>query len=120
MSSPNPYNSPISQSSTAPVEVMTGNYEVKQIDLLSAGIISAVLNGAVGLLGGAVLSLMTMVGIAGAPNGGGATILLFGGLAAFILIPVGNAIAGFLGGIIGALIYNLCANLVGGIKLTLK
>lgn len=120
MSSPNPYNSPIGQSAAEPIESLSGKYELTQIDLLSAGIMSAVLNGAIGLVGGAFFALMTMAGFAGAQNGGGITVLLFGGIAAFIFVPIGYAIVGFIGGIVGALIYNLCATLVGGIKITLK
>lgn len=35
----------------------------------------------------------------------------------FLLIPVVYALMGFIGGILGGFVYNLCANWVGGIEL---
>ncbi len=59
----------------------------------------------------------------GAASGGGEAALMLGGggvvagIAIMVGIPIMYAIFGFIGGVIGALVYNVFAGLVGGVEI---
>jgi len=94
---------------------------IKSIGPMSIGKVFALLQGVFGLVAGAFLALAGMLGaVAGGSDGPeGIVALLFGG-AAIIILPVLYAIIGFVGGAVGALIYNVIAGLVGGIEVVLE
>ncbi|MGQ0703883.1 MAG: hypothetical protein ACT4PM_12190 [Gemmatimonadales bacterium] len=83
---------------------------IKRFDAVSVGKVMGVCYLLIGLLAGLLIAAMgSMVG--------GATGLPFAGtgIAAIIIVPIVYGIIGFIGGIIGAFIYNLVAGWVGGV-----
>lgn len=94
---------------------------VKSVGVLSVGKVFAILQGVVGLIIGALVALAGTLGvIAATPDApSGFMPLLFGG-AALVIFPVAYAVVGFVGGVIGALIYNVVAGIVGGIELVVE
>lgn len=102
--------------------------ELKNINVLQAGFLLAILYGMGGLLIGLIYGLMFMVfgavgGVAGSssmsggPSGGQMVAVMGGlGLMMVILIPVFYGAIGFVSGIIGSALYNLAAKWVGGLK----
>jgi len=93
-------------------------YTIKSVSVISVAKIMGAIYGALGLL---FLPLMVVAGIAGSLAGGKAAALgVMGGLILAILFPIVYAIVGFVAGAIGALLYNLFANWVGGIELQLQ
>ena len=97
--------------------------ELKRIELLSAAKVSAVVSAIWGFIV-AILGLAfvapaatyyTQMAGTGVPTG-----MMMGlGIASIIVVPIVMAIMGFIGGAVGAFIYNLAAKYVGGIKLDL-
>ncbi|QDV83598.1 hypothetical protein [Stieleria sp.] len=115
MSTGNPYETPnVAQSVTSTRRTVT----VKRLDVMSCGIMLGVLYALIGLLVGGLFSLMALGGVAA--QGGDAMAGLIGGIGAIILMPLFYGVGGFIGGVIGALLYNLCATFVGGIKFDLE
>lgn len=83
--------------------------ELTYIGPLRAGIILAILQGALGLILMPFFFLTFILGSHGSPAAA------FGAVF-FIFVPVGYAIMGFLTGVIGAVVYNLIAKWVGGFE----
>jgi predicted lipid-binding transport protein (Tim44 family) len=79
--------------------------EVKSVDPMSYGKLAGVIGAVVGLLMGLLAGLFAMIA------GGG----IFG-LLPVIMFPLLYGIGGAIGAAIGALIYNISARSVGGIK----
>ena len=94
---------------------------LKSVGPLSVGKIFAILQGVAGLIGGIFFAIIGLLGLAAGTGDGpnGIMALLFGG-AAIIILPVLDALIGFIAGVIGALIYNVLAGLVGGIEMVLE
>lgn len=93
---------------------------LRRIEPMSLAKVYAVIYAVIGLLFGlpmACLSAMmgSMVGSSDYGDAGAA----FGGfgLASIIVIPLFAAVAGFIGGLVTAFIYNLVADRVGGVEL---
>jgi len=85
---------------------------------LRAGIVIGILYGLMALI---FLPFIVFAELFGASTGGtGGAFMLFGGIAFAIFIPVIYAIMGFIGGIIGAALYNLVANWTGGIEFEVR
>lgn len=92
--------------------------QIKKFEPLSVMKIAAVTYGAMGLLEGAVFSVIFAVAPMAAP--GNANMprwmgLMFGGLA-IVFFPILFALMGAIGGGLGAVIYNVSARYVGGIQ----
>ena len=88
---------------------------LKRIEPLSLGKLFGILYALMALIIGAFITVFSLVGIAVNSQAG-----LFGlifGIGAIILLPIFYGIAGFLIGLIGALLYNLVAKWTGGIEL---
>ncbi|MDP2933779.1 MAG: DUF3566 domain-containing protein [bacterium] len=83
---------------------------IKKIAPLQLGKILAVLYGLISIL----FVPFLIIGVIFEENSNPAKIIFF------IFIPILYIIGGFIVGIIGAAIYNLCAKFVGGIKITLE
>jgi len=117
MASGNPYESPTINTSSA----ATGSRRtvtIKRLDVMSCGVMLGVLCAVLGLFFGGVISLMAL---GGAVAGGGDMMAgLIGGVGAVVILPLMYGVMGFVGGIINAVLYNLCASLVGGIKFDLE
>jgi hypothetical protein len=96
---------------------------VKRIGPLSLAKVMGLVYAGLGLIVGAIMSLVAVLGAAVgfAHRGGGVPMLgvLFGA-GAVILLPIFYGLLGFVCGAIGAWIYNLAAGAVGGLELDLE
>ena len=96
---------------------------LKKVGVLSCGKVLGILYALLGLLIGAVVSLLSIVGAAiGSANGESAEAflgLLFG-VAAIVAMPLLYGGMGFIGGLITAALYNLVAGFVGGLEVELE
>lgn len=97
---------------------------IKKIDPLSAGKITGIVAAAVGLVAGALFFLFSLLaslagGMAAAANHGsalfGATFGVVGGLFMLILMPIFYGLAGFVGGLLQAFVFNIATRYVGGL-----
>ena len=90
--------------------------ELKAIDIMSLAKIQALIGAVFGLIIGFVyFFILLFAGILGNEMS-----IAFLGIGALILAPVGYGVAGFLGGALGALVYNFAATKVGGLLFTFK
>ncbi len=78
-------------------------------------LIIAIPYGIIIMIFGAAMGTSGQEGAGGVAAGG-----IVGGLMIMVLLPIVYAIIGFIGGIIMAAIYNLVANVVGGIEMELE
>lgn len=95
---------------------------IRRVGPLSLAKVAGALYGAIGLIAGAVFALLALVGVGiGAAAGGDEAMgPLFGvlfGVGAIVVLPVFYGAIGFLGGLIGAVLYNLLARTVGGVEI---
>lgn len=92
---------------------------VKSIGVLSAGKVLGCLYVLLGLIIGAMFSLLSLAGVAAGGEDAGAAAFLFG-IGAIVIIPIFYGAIGFVGGIIMAALYNLVASIAGGIEVELR
>ena len=85
-----------------------------RIEPMSAAIFSGTLYAIIGLIIGGLMTLFTILGVAVGGQDGLQPMMV--GIGAVILLPVFYGIAGFIGGIVMAALYNFVASLVGGIR----
>ena len=91
---------------------------ITKVNAFSVAKVAAVLYAGIGLLAGALFSLIGMVGVGAAlagQEGAGFLGALFG-VGAIIIMPICYAIFGFIGSFIFALLFNLAAGMTGGIE----
>ena len=81
------------------------------------GLLIGVVYGLVFMIFGAAISSLAPQGDSQAMGGVGAIVI---GLIIMIAVPVFYGILAFIGGAIGALVYNLAAGVVGGLKFELE
>lgn len=81
------------------------------------GLLIGVVYGLVFMIFGAAISSLAPQGDSQAMGGVGAIVI---GLIIMIAVPIFYGILGFIGGVIGALVYNLAAGVVGGLKFELE
>ena len=81
------------------------------------GLLIGVIYGLVVMIFGAAISSLAPQGDSQAMGGVGAIVL---GLIIMIAVPIFYGVLGFIGGIIGALVYNLAAGVVGGLTFELE
>ncbi|NOY43427.1 MAG: hypothetical protein GXP26_16530 [Planctomycetes bacterium] len=93
---------------------------IKKIEAFSCGKVLGALYALAGLIFGGIFSLISLVGVAGAAQGADGVAPMLFGLGAIIILPVMYGIMGFIGGIIGAALYNVVASVVGGIELEIQ
>lgn len=89
---------------------------IKKIGVLSAAKIGAVLYAGIGLLIGAVFSLISLAGV-GALGEGSAIIGLVFGVGAIIIAPICYGILGFVVTLISAALFNVASGMTGGIEI---
>ena len=82
---------------------------VKKLDIMSYAKVSAVIGAIMGFFIG-----LFAAGMTGAPLASGGFAAM--GVAAIVVVPILYAIGAFIGGAIGAFIYNIVAERIGGIK----
>ena len=94
---------------------------VRRVGPLSLAKISGVLYAAIGLIFGAIVSLVSIVGGALTPDdgSGGMAGMVFGA-AAIVILPIFYGAIGFIGSLIAAALYNAVASTVGGVELDLQ
>ena len=93
---------------------------LKRIGPFSVAKMAATLYAILGLAIGAVFSLLSMVGLAAGPSEMPAIAGMLFGVGAVLWLPLFYGAAGFVVALIGAALYNVFANLVGGIELQLE
>ena len=81
------------------------------------GLLIGVIYGLIFMIFGAAISSLAPQGDSQAMGGLGAIVI---GLVIMIAVPIFYGILGFIGGAIGALVYNLAAGVVGGLKFELE
>lgn len=91
--------------------------QLKRIGIFSSFKVMGVLYAMVGLVAGALLSLLSLAGFAAGGRQGFVGMLF--GAAAIIIMPILYGILGAISGAIGALIYNLVARITGGLEVEL-
>jgi hypothetical protein len=89
---------------------------VRRLGPLSFAKVSGVLYALMGLIFGACISLISLVGGAFMPKESGATGMLFGA-AAIVALPLFYGVLGFVMSLVGAALYNLVAGWVGGVEI---
>ena len=92
---------------------------VKKLDIMSyakvSAVIGAIMGFFIGLFAAIASSFMgSFAGMTGAPLASGGFAAM--GVAAIVVVPILYAIGAFIGGAIGAFIYNIVAERIGGIK----
>ena len=100
--------------------------QIKRMGVFSCAKIYSITLAAMGLIVGVIYGLIFMV-VGGAMMAGGgrdsgaagASSLVIG-LVMMIAIPIFYGVIGFIGGLIGALVYNVAAGVVGGLELDLE
>ncbi|MDQ6625407.1 MAG: DUF3566 domain-containing protein [Verrucomicrobiota bacterium] len=100
---------------------------IKRISPLQAGKMLGVLHACMGLIFVPFFALMGLLGAVAqnaqhAQQSGGPPAAVFGGMmfGFALLMPVFYGIMGFVGGIIGAAVYNLIARWIGGIEVEVE
>lgn len=93
---------------------------IRRVGPLSVGKVLGVMYIGFGLLAGAIVSLLALIGMAfaGGPDEGIAGMIF--GVGAIVILPVFYGVMGFVGGAIGALFYNAVSSVVGGIEVDLQ
>jgi hypothetical protein len=94
---------------------------VRRVGPLSFAKVTGALYALMGLLFGALVSLISIVGGAMIPQdeSGGMFGMLFGA-AAIVILPVFYGVLGFITSLIGAALYNVVASAIGGIELDVQ
>ena len=93
---------------------------LKKVGAMSLAKISGVLYAAIGLIIGAVVSLLAMLGMAANMGGSANPMGVLFGVGAIICLPIFYGLIGFIGALIGAGLYNVLARVVGGVQLELE
>ena len=89
---------------------------VKQVGVLSLAKVLGTLYALLGLIVGAFMSLIAIVGGMGQNRGAEGVIF---GIGAVIILPLMYGFGGLIGGLITGALYNVVAGIVGGIELEL-
>ena len=94
---------------------------VRRVGPVSVAKVMGVLYVLVGLIFGAIVSLISIVGGALVPDneGSGMAGMLFGA-AAIVVLPIFYGVLGFVMSLIGAALYNAVASVVGGVEIEMQ
>ena len=95
---------------------------ITRVNPLSVAKVAAVLYAGIGLIAGALFSLIGMAGFGAAFEGveGAGPITAIFGVGAIVIMPICYAIFGFIGSFIFAMIFNFAAGMTGGIEVETK
>lgn len=85
---------------------------IKKINIRSASVMCLLINGAVGLFGGVIVSLLVWTGVA--PSAQEDPLFIFGGWSV-LLLPLAYGFIGSMAGIIFSWLFNLVASRTGGL-----
>lgn len=92
--------------------------QLKRIGIVSMVKLMGLLYLLIGLVLGAVFTLVAVLGVKAAGGGGIMGLLL--GPVAIVIFPVIYGLVGAIAGLIGALLYNFAARVTGGLELELR
>ncbi|MEO2090096.1 MAG: hypothetical protein ABGY75_11440, partial [Gemmataceae bacterium] len=102
----------------------TGSVTVARLGVLSMGKMMGAMYALFGLLYAMIAGVFLLLGIGAATQFGGNTNaavgLLSWSVCFLVLTPIIWGVGGFIGGVIGAAIYNLIASMIGGIEMELE
>jgi hypothetical protein len=97
---------------------------VKRIGVLSAAKVLCVLQAGIGLIVGLIITAFSVLGASlgmdAIGDDSGPSLGILFGMGAVAIIPLCYGILGFVGGIIGATIYNVVARIAGGLEVELE
>jgi hypothetical protein len=93
---------------------------LKRIGPVSVARIAGTIYAIFGLIAGALFSMISMIGLVAMPPEGPAVVGWMFGVGAIVILPLFYGVIGFLAALIGAALYNVFANLLGGIELQLE
>lgn len=91
---------------------------LKNVGVVSCGKMLGAIYVIIGLIIGAIFSLVSLLGAVAVPEGQGLPAIF--GVGAIVLFPLFYGVIGFIGGMIVAALYNLFAGWVGGIELDIQ
>jgi hypothetical protein len=90
---------------------------VKSVGVVSVGKIYGAITAAMGLLFGIGIALFSVLGAGLAETTESAILGPVLGVGAVIVLPIFYGVLGFIGGLIGAALYNVFAAMVGGVEI---
>ena len=92
---------------------------ITRVNAFSVAKVAAVLYAGLGLLAGALFSLIGMVGLGAALSGqeGAGFLSMLFGVGAIVIMPICYGIFGFIFSFIAASIFNVAAGMTGGIEI---
>lgn len=93
---------------------------VKRVGVASVAKIYGAICAAIGLVIGFVVALASLVGAGMADSAEGALLGPLFGAGAVIIAPVFYGVMGLIGGALGAILYNVFAGMVGGVRLEVE
>ncbi len=93
---------------------------IKRVGPVSCAKVSATLYAMAGLLIGAIVSLLALVGGVFANSSGSAGMGAIMGVGAIIVFPILYGVCGFIFTLIGAWLYNVAAGIAGGIEMEVQ
>jgi hypothetical protein len=90
---------------------------VKSLGVVSVGKMYGAITAAMGLLFGIGIALFSVLGAGLADSTESAILGPVLGVGAVIVLPIFYGVLGFIGGVIGAVLYNVFAAMVGGVEI---
>lgn len=90
---------------------------IRRIVPLSAGKVAGVLYAGLGLIFGALFSVLAVAGAFATEDAGGAAFGAMFGIGAVVMLPILYGCMGFVMAVLMAWLYNLAASVTGGIEL---
>jgi hypothetical protein len=93
---------------------------IRRIGPLSCARLAGFLYGAIGLVVGAVVSVIAMLGGIAADDQRGALLGAMFGIGAIVVLPMFYAVLGFATTLLGAWLYNVAAGFMGGVELDVQ
>jgi hypothetical protein len=93
---------------------------IKRVGPVSCAKISGTLYAAMGLIFGAIFSMVALAGGLASNSSNSAGLGALFGVGAIVVLPICYGLIGFVGTLIAAALYNLLANVVGGIQMDVE
>ena len=91
---------------------------LKSVGVLSAAKVSGALTAFMGLIGGAMMAVVSLMGVAvNAQHDGPQFPAMLLGVGAIVFLPIFYGVMGFIMGALYAAVYNFIAGIVGGLEL---
>jgi hypothetical protein len=93
---------------------------IRRINPMSCAKVAGILYALIGLIAGALISLVAMAGGFSSGRPGGALFGTLFGMGAIVIMPVFYGVLGFIGALISTAPYNAVAGWVGGIEMDVQ